>query len=91
VHLGGCPAKPHGRPAMSCGLPALDKFPSGSYASRKYVVMLGHAVMVGKLWYLKYFLVTHDFTFIHDHHELQYKTLFNVTYLDENHASLHCS
>jgi hypothetical protein len=43
-------AKPHGRPAMSCGLPALDKFPSGPYASRKYVVMLGHAVMVSKLW-----------------------------------------
>jgi hypothetical protein len=29
--------------------------------------------------------------FVHDHHMLQYKTLFNVTYLDENHASLHCS
>jgi hypothetical protein len=25
--------------------------------------------------------------FVHDHHVLQYKTLFNVTYLDENHAS----
>jgi hypothetical protein len=40
---------------------------------------------------LKYFLVTHDFTFVHDHHVLQYKTLFNVTYLDENDANLHCS
>jgi hypothetical protein len=36
--------------AMSCGLPALDKFSSGPYASRKYVVMLGHDVIVGKLW-----------------------------------------
>jgi hypothetical protein len=35
---------------MSCGLPALDKFSSGPYASRKYVVMLGHDVIVGKLW-----------------------------------------
>jgi hypothetical protein len=38
------------RPAMSCGLPAVDKFPCGPYTSRKYVVMLGHIVMVGKLW-----------------------------------------
>jgi hypothetical protein len=50
VHLGGYLAKPHGRPDMSCGLPALDKFSCGPYTSRKYVVMLGHAVMVGKLW-----------------------------------------
>jgi hypothetical protein len=50
VHLGGRPAKPHGQPAMSYGLPALDKFLSDPYASRKYVVMLGHAVMVDKLW-----------------------------------------
>jgi hypothetical protein len=50
MHLGGRPAKPHGRSAMSCGLSALGKFPSDPYASRKYVVMLGHAVMVGKLW-----------------------------------------
>jgi hypothetical protein len=35
---------------MSCGLPALNKFSSGPYASRKYVVMLSHTVMVGKLW-----------------------------------------
>jgi hypothetical protein len=49
MHLGGRPAKPHGRSAMSCGLSALGKFPSDPYASRKYVVMLGHAVMVGKL------------------------------------------
>jgi hypothetical protein len=39
-----------GHPAMSCGLPAMDKFLSGIYASRKYVVMLDHAVMIGKLW-----------------------------------------
>jgi hypothetical protein len=50
VHLGGRPAKPHGRPAMSFGLPALDKFPSGTYASRKYMVMLAHAVVVGMSW-----------------------------------------
>jgi hypothetical protein len=50
VHLGGRLAKPHGGSAMSCGLPALDKFLSGLYASRKYMVMLGHAVMIGKLW-----------------------------------------
>jgi hypothetical protein len=29
--------------------------------------------------------------FIRDHHMLQYKTLFNVTYLNEKHASLYCS
>jgi hypothetical protein len=60
MQLGGRPTKHHGRPAMSCGLPALDKFLcglytsrkyvdkflSGLYISRKYVVMLGHAVMV---------------------------------------------
>jgi hypothetical protein len=50
VHLGGRPTKPHGRPPMSCGLMALDMFPSGPYASRKYVVMLVHALMLGKLW-----------------------------------------
>jgi hypothetical protein len=50
AHLGGRPAKPHGCPDMSSGLPALDKFLSGPYASRKYVVMLGYAVMVGKSW-----------------------------------------
>jgi hypothetical protein len=50
VQLGVRSAKPHGRPAMPCGLLTLDKFLSGFYASRKYVVMLGHAVMVGKLW-----------------------------------------
>jgi hypothetical protein len=50
AHLGGHPAKPHGWLAMSCGLPAPDKFLSGLYASRKYMVMLGHVVMVGKLW-----------------------------------------
>jgi hypothetical protein len=46
VHLGNRPTKPHGQPAMSCGLPALEKFLSGPYASRKYVVMLDHAVVV---------------------------------------------
>jgi hypothetical protein len=50
LHLGGHLAKPHGRSGMSYGLPTLDEFLSGPYASRKYVVMLGHAVMVGKLW-----------------------------------------
>jgi hypothetical protein len=34
---------------MSCELPALGIFPCGPYTSRKYVVMLGHTVMVGKL------------------------------------------
>jgi hypothetical protein len=29
--------------------------------------------------------------FVHNHHMLQHKTLLNVTYLDENHASLHCT
>jgi hypothetical protein len=43
AHLGG-------RPTMYCGLSALDKFSSGPYTSRQYVVVLGHAVMVGKLW-----------------------------------------
>jgi hypothetical protein len=50
AHLGGCPTKPHGRLTMSSGLLALDKNPSGPYAYRKYVVMLGHAVMVCQLW-----------------------------------------
>jgi hypothetical protein len=48
VQLGGRPAKPHGQPAMSCGLPALVKFLSGPHNSTKYVVILGLAVMVGK-------------------------------------------
>jgi hypothetical protein len=43
VHLGG-------RLALSCGLPALVKFLSGPHNSTKYVVILGLAVMVGKLW-----------------------------------------
>jgi hypothetical protein len=43
AHLGG-------RPTMSCGLSTLDKFLSDPYASRKYVVMFDHTVMVGKLW-----------------------------------------
>jgi hypothetical protein len=49
AHLGGRPTKPHGRPAMSCGLLALDKFLSGPNASIKYVVMLSLPVMVSKL------------------------------------------
>jgi hypothetical protein len=43
VHLGG-------RSAMFCGLSALDKFQSGRYASRKCVVTLDYAVLVGKSW-----------------------------------------
>jgi hypothetical protein len=50
AHLGGRPVKPHVQPAMSCGLPALVKFLSGPHNSTEYVVMLGLAVMVGKLW-----------------------------------------
>jgi hypothetical protein len=50
AHLGGRPAKPHGRSAMSCGLPALVKFLSGPHNSIKYMVILGLPVMVGKLW-----------------------------------------
>jgi hypothetical protein len=42
AHLGG-------RPAMSYGLLALVKFLSGPHNSTMYVVMLGHAFMVGKL------------------------------------------
>jgi hypothetical protein len=50
VHLGGSPVKHYGWPAMFCGLPALDKFQSGSYASRKCVVTLDYAVLVSKSW-----------------------------------------
>jgi hypothetical protein len=50
VHLGGRPAKPHDRPTISCGFPALVKFLSGPHNSTKYVVILGLVVMVGKLW-----------------------------------------
>jgi hypothetical protein len=50
VHLGGCPAKHYGWSAMFCGIPALDKFQSGPYASRKCVVTLDYAVLVGKSW-----------------------------------------
>jgi hypothetical protein len=48
--FGGRPTKLPGQPAMYCVLPALASFPSSPYTSRKYMVMLGHAVMVGKLW-----------------------------------------
>jgi hypothetical protein len=50
AHLGGRPAKPHGRPAMSCSLPPLVKFLSGPHNFTKYVVILSLAVMIGKLW-----------------------------------------
>jgi hypothetical protein len=43
-------AKHYGRSTMFCGLPALDKFQSGPYASRKCVVILDYAVLVGKSW-----------------------------------------
>jgi hypothetical protein len=49
--LGGCPAKLPGRPSRSCGLPTLANFLLSPYTSRKYVAMLGHAIMVGKLCY----------------------------------------
>jgi hypothetical protein len=48
--FGGRPAKLPGWLARYCGLPALANFPPSPHSSRKYVVMLGHAVMVGKLW-----------------------------------------
>jgi hypothetical protein len=41
-------------PPGQTSLPALVKFPSGPYASRKYVVMLNHAVMVSKLLLLNF-------------------------------------
>jgi hypothetical protein len=50
AHLGGRPAKHYGRLAMFCGLLALDKFHCGPYASRKCVVTLDYAVLVGKSW-----------------------------------------
>jgi hypothetical protein len=46
AHLGGRSTKPHGRPAMSCGLLALVKFLSDPHNSTMYVVILGLAVMV---------------------------------------------
>jgi hypothetical protein len=49
VHLGGRSAKPHGPPIMSCGLLSLVKFLSGHHKPTKYAVILGLAVMVGKL------------------------------------------
>jgi hypothetical protein len=48
AHLGGRLTKHYGWPAMFCGLPALDKFQIGPYASRKCVVTLDYAVLVGK-------------------------------------------
>jgi hypothetical protein len=48
AHLGGHPTKHYGQSAMFCGLLALDKFQSGSYSSKKCVVILNYAVLVGK-------------------------------------------
>jgi hypothetical protein len=50
AHLGGHPAKHYGHTTMFCGLPALDKFQSGPYASRKCVVALDYVVLVDKSW-----------------------------------------
>jgi hypothetical protein len=50
THLGGRPTKHYGQPAIFCGLLALDKFQSGPYASRKYVVTLDYVVLVGMSW-----------------------------------------
>jgi hypothetical protein len=50
LHLGGHPAKYYGHPTMFCGLSTLDKFQSGPYASKKCVVTLDYAVLVGKSW-----------------------------------------
>jgi hypothetical protein len=50
VHFGGRPAKHYGWSAIFCGLPTLDKFQSGSYASRKCVVTQDYAVLVGNSW-----------------------------------------
>jgi hypothetical protein len=50
AQLGDRPAKHYGRPAMFCGLLALDKFQSVRYAPRKCVVTLDYAVLVGKSW-----------------------------------------
>jgi hypothetical protein len=51
AHFGGCLAKHYGWPAMFCGHSSLDKFQSVPYASRKCVVTLDYAVLVGKSWY----------------------------------------
>jgi hypothetical protein len=48
AHLGGYLTKHYGRPTMFCGLPVLDKFQSDPYTSRKCVVTLDYAVLVGK-------------------------------------------
>jgi hypothetical protein len=50
AHLGGWPTKHYGWPAMFYDLPALGKFSSVPYASRKCVVILDYAVLVGKSW-----------------------------------------
>jgi hypothetical protein len=46
--LSGRSTKYYGWLAMFCGLPALDKFQCGPYASRKCVVTLDYTVLVGK-------------------------------------------
>jgi hypothetical protein len=48
--LGGRLTKHYGWPTMFRGLLALDKFQSGPYASRKCVVTLDYALLVGKSW-----------------------------------------
>jgi hypothetical protein len=50
AHIDGRPAKSHGRPTMSYGLLALVNVLSGSHSSRKCVVTLAYAVLVGKSW-----------------------------------------
>jgi hypothetical protein len=50
VLFGGRSTKHYGRSALFCGLLALDKFQSDPYASRKCVVTLDYAILVGKSW-----------------------------------------
>jgi hypothetical protein len=50
LHLGGRPTKHYGWSIMFYGLPALDKFQCGPYASRKCVVTLDYAILIGKSW-----------------------------------------
>jgi hypothetical protein len=52
----------------------------------------GNDLKLLKTSILNYFLIIYVLHyFSHDHRVLNIKTLFNVTYLDENHARLHCS
>jgi hypothetical protein len=50
AHFEGRPTKLFCRSAMLCGLPTLEKFQSGPYASKKCVVTPDYAVLVGKSW-----------------------------------------